>query len=199
MPALVTAGGSADPGLTSAGGNDGALTLQTGPAGAKVDAIALAADGTPTFAKPPKTTGTVSMVFVNTAAGNGSTNTNVRRFTNGTNGANGCIIQGTDITYTSSAANGDSFTVNTSGTYSISYFDGSSGGSATYGISLNSVSATPPAGSQLSMASASAANLLAAMNWTGPLAAGSVIRAINNGAGVNPSNGTPSFTITRIG
>lgn len=53
MPSIITAGGAADPGIVQTGGNDGALTIQTGPAGAKVNAIALAADGTPTLVKGP--------------------------------------------------------------------------------------------------------------------------------------------------
>lgn len=52
MPSLLTAGSSTDPGITYTGSNDGALTIQTGSAGAKVNAIALAADGTATLAKP---------------------------------------------------------------------------------------------------------------------------------------------------
>lgn len=44
MPSLITAGGSSDA-LAIAASNDGALTLQTGPSGAKVNALALDASG----------------------------------------------------------------------------------------------------------------------------------------------------------
>lgn len=52
MPTLITAG-DASAGLVQTASNDGALTLQTGPAGSKVNAIALASDGTPTLVKGP--------------------------------------------------------------------------------------------------------------------------------------------------
>ena len=51
MPTLITAG-DASAGLVQTASNDGALTLQTGPAGSKVNAIALASDGTMTLNKP---------------------------------------------------------------------------------------------------------------------------------------------------
>ncbi len=52
MPTVIKAGGANDA-LTITGGNDGALVLQTGPSGAKVDAVTYAADGTPTQLKGP--------------------------------------------------------------------------------------------------------------------------------------------------
>ena len=50
MPNLITAGASSDS-LAIASSNDGALTIQTGPSGGKVNALAFASDGTPTFLK----------------------------------------------------------------------------------------------------------------------------------------------------
>jgi hypothetical protein len=47
---IITPGGASDP-LAFTGGNDGTLVLQTGPSGAKVNALAFASDGTPTFLK----------------------------------------------------------------------------------------------------------------------------------------------------
>ena len=44
MPNLITAGGASDP-LALSAASDGALTLQTGPSGAKVNALALDATG----------------------------------------------------------------------------------------------------------------------------------------------------------
>ncbi len=45
MPTVIKAGGANDA-LTLTGGNDGALVLQTGPSGAKVDALTLSSTGT---------------------------------------------------------------------------------------------------------------------------------------------------------
>ena len=50
MPNLIIAGGASDP-LALSAASDGALTFQTGPSGAKVNALAFASDGTPTFLK----------------------------------------------------------------------------------------------------------------------------------------------------
>lgn len=50
MPSLIVAGAASDS-LAIASGNDGALTLQTGPSGAKVNALSFTSDGTPTFLK----------------------------------------------------------------------------------------------------------------------------------------------------
>lgn len=51
MPTLITAGDASN-GVVVTSSNDNALTIQTGAAGAKVDAIALASDGTMTLNKP---------------------------------------------------------------------------------------------------------------------------------------------------
>ena len=50
MPTIITAAGASDS-LAITAGNDGALTIQTGPSGGKVNAITFASDGTPTFLK----------------------------------------------------------------------------------------------------------------------------------------------------
>lgn len=52
MPSLITAGGLTV-GAQIVSATDGALTLQTGPDGSKVNALAFASDGTPTFLKQP--------------------------------------------------------------------------------------------------------------------------------------------------
>lgn len=74
-----------------------------------------------------------SIVTRSTGAGHGSTNTFVRRIetTVGTD-------VGSDITYASSASAGTSFTINTTGIYSVQYSDERSGGVLQMGISLNS-------------------------------------------------------------
>jgi len=57
MPSIITAGDASN-GLVVASGNDGAVTIQSGLAGAKVNALSIAADGTPTWLRPPITLGT---------------------------------------------------------------------------------------------------------------------------------------------
>jgi hypothetical protein len=49
---IITAGDASNP-IAIQGGNDGTLVLQSGLAGAKVNALSFAADGTPTFLKGP--------------------------------------------------------------------------------------------------------------------------------------------------
>jgi len=44
MPTIITAGDASN-GLAFAAGNDGAVTIQSGLAGAKVNALSIAADG----------------------------------------------------------------------------------------------------------------------------------------------------------
>lgn len=73
-----------------------------------------------------------SEVHVYEANGHGSTNTKVRRFSSiGKN-------VGTDVTYTDSATDGASFTINSDGIYAINYSDRASGSNFTIGISKNS-------------------------------------------------------------
>ncbi len=72
-------------------------------------------------------------VRVTTGNGLGSTNTQIRRFTTT------LASVGTAITYADSATNGASFTINEAGIYAVVYMDeGSGGGNAIYGVSLNS-------------------------------------------------------------
>lgn len=84
---------------------------------------------------PVRHRGMDSEVSVDTGNSYGSTGLYARRFTN--TDAN----VGSDITYTQDATNGDSFTVNADGTYSISYTDGTTTGDV-LGISLNGSGAT---------------------------------------------------------
>jgi hypothetical protein len=76
-----------------------------------------------------------SQVFCDTGNGHGSTNTKIRKYTNSS-------VIGSDITYTSSATNGDSFTINRAGIYTISSVDGKGSGSSFSGVSLNSAQLT---------------------------------------------------------
>lgn len=84
--------------------------------------------GIPKRQNPPR-----SEVWVYTAAGTGSANGAIARYTTvGTN-------IGSAITYTSSATLGDSFTINTTGVYSVyASWDPSGGGAPTIGLSKNS-------------------------------------------------------------
>lgn len=187
---LLTAGDGTN-GVVVTSGNDNTLTIQTGAAGAKVNALSFASDGTPTFLKGP----TASMVRVNTANGYGSTNTKIRRFTNVVTN------QGSDITYTDSATLGASFTINTNGVYAVSYSDVLTAAADQVGISLNTTTPTTnialcAAGEVLSLAYVGGVNYAAAAAWVGYLPSGSVVRAHTN-AGVNA--GIPcQFTITRV-
>lgn len=122
----------------------------------------------------------VSQVRYQLGNGHGSTNTVIRRWTNEIE------TLGTAITYINSAVNGDSFTINEPGIYSISYVDRETGGGAAFGISRNSSQLTT------SIVSINAADRLAStlaqsgaedqtVSWTGYLAAGDVIRAHTDG------------------
>jgi len=85
--------------------------------------------------KSPKNGGPVSEVAVNTGDGFGSVGIFARRFQSVD------VYSGSDITYTQSAINGDSFLINTTGIYAISNTDFSWPGD-TFSISVNSDPAT---------------------------------------------------------
>ena len=196
MAATLIIAGDALSGLTQTAGNDGTLIVQAGPAGAKLNAIALAADGTPTFLKVPAVTAVQSMVRLNTANGYGSTNTVIRRFT--------IIVtnQGSDITYTDSATLGATFTINTAGVYTISYNDQFNAAND-MGISLNSSQLTTPITSItnsdiLSVTSSIASARAGFASFTGYLVAGSVVRAHTALGVTGTSVNLCQFTITRV-
>lgn len=86
------------------------------------------------------TTFAASKVEANAGNGHGSTNTKIRRYTNGT-------TTGTDITYADSAANGGSFTINTAGIYAIFAHDRASAAGCDIGASVNSAQLTTNIGS----------------------------------------------------
>jgi hypothetical protein len=203
MPTTTLSASTTTTGVNIASGDDGTLTLKTGStAGAQVNALSFAADGTPTFLKVPANSAVQSMVRVNTANGFGSTNTVIRKYTNVTNGVNGCVIQGSDLTFSNDATNGASVTVNTSGVYACSV--GDTGTTAIYlGLSLNTTQPTVAiqsitnAGEVLAMLNVGA-NSPAATSWTGYLAAGSVVRPHLNGVAVGSNPSAVQFTITRV-
>ncbi len=76
------------------------------------------------------TTSPNSSVFLDTGLGHGSGGTAIRTFTNAT-------TVGADLTYTASTTNGDKVTVNTSGVYSLGWYDRNSGGAYNFGFTKN--------------------------------------------------------------
>lgn len=136
-----------------------------------------------------------SMVRLNTANGYGSTNTKIRRFTNTVTN------QGSDITYADSATLGSSFTINTTGVYSISYSEVGSAGMYA-GLSLNTTVPTTsvqsiPVAEVLSIGNPGA-NAPQTIPWTGLLVVGSIIRPHTDGtAAGTPASGS-QFTIVRV-
>jgi hypothetical protein len=174
----------------------GAMTLQVGSAGSKVNGVSIDATGNVTVfgnITAPKVSQTTaqSMVRVDTSNGFGSTNTSIRKFlTVETN-------QGADITYTKDVGSGlgDSFTINTNGVYAVSYSDNLSTGQIIF-ILLNATT-NGTASSMLSFSTTSGVNTATATAWTGYLPSGSVIRA---GAAASAGAGTAyvTFTIVRV-
>jgi len=192
----LTAGDSAN-GYVQSAGNDGTLTLQTGPNGSKLNAIALDATGQPTLLKTPNVTIAQSMVRLNTANGYGSTNTKIRRF------STVVTNQGTDITYADSATLGASFTINTAGVYAISYSDQFSG-SAGMGISLNTTQPTTAIyaltnpSEVLSCSMPTSANYGITAGGSYYLPVGSVVRPHTDGVSSGVYTAVAQFTITRV-
>jgi len=182
---------------------DGTMKLARGNFGAtSQDVITIDSNGKAAFPQGFGSGNTnQSMVKVNGANGYGGTNTKIRRFANITNGVNGCIIQGTDITITDSAANSTLFTINVAGVYSINYVDNCTSGSMNMGLSLNSSQLTTniqgiTVADVLGCVYTPAANAGAYVGSTQYFAAGSLVRAHTDGSAA----GTPpiTFTIQRV-
>lgn len=191
---IITAGGASDL-IAIQGGDDGTLLVKVGPSGAKVNALSVAADGTITLLKVPLNAAVQSMVRLNTANGNGSTNTKIRRFTNVVTN------QGSDITYADSATLGATFTINTNGVYAINYTDSFTTGEF-LGVSLNSsqlstVIYSITVGDVLAITATAGANDPYSCSWTGYLAAGGIVRA-HIGGGTTGIASRGQFTITRV-
>ncbi len=126
--------------------------------------------------------------------GHGSTNTTIREF------ATLEINTGTAITHATSTANGDTFTINEDGIYSMSYTDG--GAISEVGISLNSTQLTSSitaitAADRIAFVTATSATGNGAnVNITRRLSAGDVIRCHTDGF---PTSGTLAyFTIVQV-
>jgi len=151
--------------------------------------------GAATFTLHPTITA-VSAVHLNTTNGVGSTNTAIRRWTNTITNT------GSDITYADSASLGGTFTINTTGVYSIHYSQ-SFNAASDFGISNNSNQLTTGMGSLtiahiLAMATTTAANYGATASWTGLLTATNIVRA--QSSATDGSNARlEQFSIARVG
>lgn len=169
---------------------DGTMTIARGNVGATTqDIMVVNTAGVITLVPQ-------SMIRVSGYLGYGSTGTRVVRF------ASVSESQGSDITYTTSAVNGDSFTVNTSGVYAISYSGIGSGAATAQAISKNASSLTTagtslPASELLVSGGTSAAGELFSPATTVYLSAGAIIRAQGDGAALSNVS-TTNFTITRV-
>jgi len=133
-------------------------------------------------------------ITVNTGNGHGSTDTKIRRFTNSS-------AEGTAITRASSAGNGDTFTINEDGIYSLVWTDRLNGGTQNIGFSLNSSQLTT------NLQSITAANRLALVNcptstysgvtWIGALSVGDIIRCHDEGTS-DSADSLSKFRIVKI-
>lgn len=142
-------------------------------------------------------TGPISEVCVTVGNGNGSVNTFVRRWTNSTNGVNGAVNTGSDITYADSSTLGSTFTINTTGIYSISYCE-SAASSDQHGISINQILGTQ-AYSQISLAEQlGGAQGNGCVSTVAHLTSGDVIRSLW-GNGTEGVTWGQMFRITRVG
>jgi hypothetical protein len=145
-------------------------------------------------------TGTVtvplSYIRLNTANGFGSTNNKIRRFTNTVNNV------GTDITYADSATLGGTFTINTTGVYSVNYCD-QFVSAENMGISINSTQLTTiitsvAVADVLAAGTSATANYAASCSATFYAASTSVIRAHTNGVASGTATTLCHFTIARV-
>lgn len=138
---------------------------------------------------------TFSTIHCDTGNGHGSTDTKIRRFSS-------CSTTGTDISMSSSAANGNTFTVNTAGVYSISYNDINSGGTSVVGVSVNSAdkttaiySITYAQGKRI--IGINSANVTAECSVTLPLATSDIVYPQTDG-NQNGTSDNVIFSMTRV-
>lgn len=134
-----------------------------------------------------------SEVNVYNTSGQGSTNGDVLIFNSVS------VNTGTDITYATSATLGDSFTINTSGIYAMTYCD-YAGSDQNFGISKNASGTTAYA--SLAVANQVVGGLVKAnyntcFAWTGHLSGSDVIRPHTSGA-TSTGDNKIRFQIVRI-
>ena len=171
---------------------DGVMTLPSG-----TGTLATAASVATAKAEAIAATTFTSSVFLNTANGYGSTNNKIRRFTNTVRNS------GPDITYADSASLGATFTINTTGMYSVHYNDQFNGG-AWMGLSLNSTQLTTDifsitVANILSICVASASGNAAVASFSGYLTTGDVVRVHTNGTPSGATVAAAQFSIARVG
>lgn len=144
--------------------------------------------------KAPKS-GPASSIWVQNSTTNGSIGNRAKVFTN--------IFQnmGNAITYRRDPVNADSFQVNHSGIYAISY-SANSGSADTFAITLNVPATTQSTsltnGQALSMAEVASADFTEMVSWTGYLNAGDVIRAHQAASVPGANTGENMFTICLV-
>ena len=201
MASSINASTSGGGGIITTADATGNLDIQSG--GSTVVAVTstgvavtgtLAATGASTFTGAVTTP--LSYVRVNTANGYGSTNTKIRRFTNIVNNV------GTDITYADSATLGGTFTINTTGVYSVSYGDQFTTASG-LGVSINSTELTTAIqditlANILTMTNTPAAGNSTVSSSTFFASAGAVVRAHTNGGTTGANTMMCQFTIARV-
>lgn len=162
------------------------------------DVDIVAADGTSAPTCPNGFINTLdSYVRVRGATGQvGSTDTNVR-YLHDTN----VESSGSDITYSSTATNGSTFTINTDGIYLISYQDVRTTGGVDYNISINSTAAAnalTPA-QTFSHRTFVASDEQANVDGARFLSSGTVIRPVTTQlSGHSTNENRVAFIITRI-
>ena len=144
-----------------------------------------------------QTPGTASEVHLHTTNGFGSTNTKIRRWTTAITNT------GSDITYADSSTLGATFTINTTGLYSIDYTDQFNAADI-LGISLNSSQLTTSiisitAADAIIYTSSSDANEVTDVGITLTLVATDVIRCHAGGAVTGAVPARARFHMTRIG
>jgi len=137
-----------------------------------------------------------SMVRLHTGNGYGSINTAIRRWLTQVG-----TTLGTAITYTDSATDGASFTVNESGTYAISYTDNFST-AAMLGLTLNSTQLTASihtinTDDRLSVQITGGASFEGEASWQGYLNKGDIVRCHTNKISAGTENRS-IFTMSKI-
>lgn len=170
---------------------DGATTINLAEEG---DAITIVSDGTEWHIQGDRALSR-SQVRLHTQNGHGSTNTKIRRF------ATTIENVGRGITYTDSATDGASFTVNEDGVYAVSCNDAFNGG-ALFGFSLNSSQLTTniqsiTAADALTMSNP-ATNEQLATTWVGILSSGDIIRVHTTGVANSSSTTRSRFSMTQV-
>jgi hypothetical protein len=139
-------------------------------------------------------------VLTHSPTGYGSTDNRIRIYSSAT-------TRGTSITYATSATDGDTFTINDTGLYTISMMEFGTVANATFGISNNGlgnadITSLANSNEQLAITFMPTASYPCSISVTVRLVAGDVIRAHVDGAGAGRPNGTgpmSQFRIVRIG